>query len=416
MPKPDRKEFKDKVDISFGYGRTELLKKDFLDGVDYEKDTFSESRLNKHVSEGDEPARAKTDGRPEGEEAEEINGNDKSRTGLHVSVGQERCASEVAPPSRQPTLPSPSRHVSVPLQTSANSRTGLKLKLGNNRERREQDGAEKDRNEQLQPSRDERRHLRSSDKIDLQNQNFSSVNGTLSVGEEGNAASSGSNLGGHNECVPGAKRKPTQNHGSQKRQCQVNNATNQDDPSDRRPCPNGISQPERPREEPSTVNRTKGSEAQQHPVANKEKQYQPQLARLNLDQQGRDMKRLHSDIQEATDVILSSIGTVRNTQSALQFKPSYPLKALYARCWGPRWNEVRLRQVDDGVFATPQVTASLLSAFLYDKVLARGARLEELLSNVVEMGGSLGEALLEEFHISSRGKSDPTFSHILELD
>ena len=128
MPKPDHNEFKDKVDVLFGYGRTKLLKKNFLDGLDYEKDTFSESRLNKHVSEGDGPAKTKADGRPEGEEVEEVeevNGSNTSRTGIHVVVGQERCASEVAPPSRQSTLPSPSRHVSVPLQTSGNSRTAL---------------------------------------------------------------------------------------------------------------------------------------------------------------------------------------------------------------------------------------------------------------------------------------------------
>jgi len=58
------------------------------------------------------------------------------------------------------------------------------------------------------------------------------------------------------------------------------------------------------------------------------------------------------------------------------------------------------------VFTTPQVIASLLSAFLYDKVLTKGVRLEEIVNNVLGMGGSLGEALLKEFDISGRGECD----------
>ena len=389
--------FKDKVAFVLGHGGTNLLREHFLKREEYDKSTFSESRLSKHWSEGDGLASAKTDERPDGEE---VNGNDKSSTGMQVVDGQERCASGVAPPSRQSNLPSPSRHVSAPLQTSANSRTGLELKLGKDRERREQDGTNID--EQLISSPDERRQLRGSDSIVPQTQTLSAGNGTLSVGEEGNTAFSANKS---DEFVPGAKRKLTQHHGSQKRQCHVDNATHEDDSSDRRPRPNAITQAEGPREEPSMVNSTKSPEVPQHPVANREKQHQPPLARLNLDRQGRNMKTLYSDIQEATHVVLSSIGTVRNTQSPLQYKPSCPLKDLYTRCWGPRWEEVRVRQDEEGFFTTPQVTASLLSAFLYEKVLARGARLEELLSNVVEVGGSLGEALLEEFDISSRGKS-----------
>ena len=65
---------------------------------------------------------------------------------------------------------------------------------------------------------------------------------------------------------------------------------------------------------------------------------------------------------------------------------------------------MRSRQIDDHVFTTPQVTASLLSAFLYDKVLVQGKGLQELMDNVVETGGSLGQAILEEFDLSVRGQ------------
>jgi hypothetical protein len=118
------------------------------------------------------------------------------------------------------------------------------------------------------------------------------------------------------------------------------------------------------------------------------------------------MKSLYSAIQQATDAILSSIGQIRNTPSPLQPNPSDPLKDLYARCWGSQWEEMRVRQVGDHVFTTPQVTASLLSAYLYEKVLTERVRLEEIVSNVLEMGGAIGEALLEEFDISGRGESD----------
>lgn len=128
------------------------------------------------------------------------------------------------------------------------------------------------------------------------------------------------------------------------------------------------------------------------------------------------MKSLYSDMREATDVVLSSIGKIRNTPSPLQPKPSDPLKALYARCWGSGWDKVRVLQGDKGFFTTPQVMTSLLSAFLYDRVVIQGARLQDIVSNVVEMGGSLGQALLEECHISTRGESDPTFLHTIGLD
>lgn len=77
---------------------------------------------------------------------------------------------------------------------------------------------------------------------------------------------------------------------------------------------------------------------------------------------------------------------------------------------------MRRCQFYDHVFTTPQVTTSLLSAFLYDNVLAKGARLEDIVSSVVEMGGSLGEALLEEVDVSDSGESDPFFLHILTAD
>lgn len=374
--------FKDKVAFVFEHGGTGLLKEDFLKREGYDKNTFSESRLSRHVSEGDAPADVETNGTPEGEEAEEVDSNDTSRTGRHVLGGQGRCSREVAPPSKQPTLPSASRHVSAPLQASKNSRTGLKLEFGNNHERHEQDGTNRD--EQLQPSGHERRKLRSSDSIGPQTQTLRADNGTLCVSEEADDASSWNNPGSHNEIesILGAKRRPTQDQGPHKRQCQVNHATHKGD--------------------------SRSSEAQQNTVASREKQPEPQLATLNLDEQGWNMEKLYADILGATDVVLASIGHIRNIASPLQPDASGPLRDLYVRCWGPRWRQVCARQIDQRFFRMPQVTTSVLSAFLCEKVLTQRARLDELVGNVVKIGGSIGEALLEEVDVSTRGECDPT--------
>lgn len=356
------------------------MKKSFLDGEGYDRDTFSESRLNKHVSEENRPASAKTDGRPEGEEAEEVNGNDASKTDRHVIVGQERCASELAHPSRQSTLPSSSTHLSAPLQTSDNSRTGLTLKLGTIHKKREKNAANRD--EQLPSLQNERRRLRSSGSVGPQTRSLGADKGTSYVSEEATDKYPGNSPGGHDESVSGAKRKDMQDHGLQKWQCQINDATHQDD------------------------SRAWGTS--QNAVTSREKQHRTQLAILNLDEQGWNMENLYTKIQGATDVVLSTIGQIHNIASPLQPDPSGPLRDLYARCWGPRWRQMCARQIDQRFFRMPKVTMSVLSAFLCEKVLTQRARLEELAGNVVKIGGSLGEALLEEVDVSTRGECDPT--------
>lgn len=378
IPKP-RTGVQDKIGFVFGNGGTDLFTEIFLKNQGYDKNTFLESRLNKHVSEENTPASAETDGRPEEETSKKNDGNDTGKNNSQDVGGEERRESEAdaaAPPSINPSLPSPSSQVSAPLQPPDDSHTAPNSDIVGDHQRRKQNGLTPD--EQLPPSGDEEPQVRSS--VDRETQICGADNSTSSVNGKSNATSSESHSGSQNESVLGAKRKPTQDHEPRKRQCQcqVNNATHQDS--------------------------SRASEASQSAIPTSQKQQAPQLARLNLDEQGRNMHSLYSDIQKATDAILSSIGQIRNTPSPLQPEPSGPLTALYARCWGPGWTEVRERQIDEHVFTTPQVTASLLSAFLYDKVLTRGARLEGLVSNVLEVGGSLGEALLEEFDISNRGE------------
>jgi len=412
MPEPDE-ECKDGVDILLAYGGTKLLQKRFLEDQKYDRDTFSESRLNKHVSEKSASRKAKIDGRPEGQTAEGSNGSENANN--HDVREQEHRSGEAdatAPNSTQPILPSPPSNVGTSLLPPDNGHTAPNSNSVDIQERREQ--SETTSGEQPQPSHAEGRRLRSS--VSSQTRPLIADNGTLYASKEVSAAFSVNNAGGHNESVPVPKRKLTQDHELQKRQRQLDNATNQDDSNGREPPSNVTTQAEHSSKVPLTVNETKGLEVPQNTVTSREKQHQPQLAKLYLNQQGRNMKSLYSDIKEATDVVLSSIGRIRNKQSPLQPKPSGPLKDLYARCWGPRWEKVRLRQDDDGFFTIPQVTTSLLSAFLYDRVLTQGARLQEIVSNVAEMGGSLGEALLEEFDISTRGESDPTFLNPIGLD
>jgi len=418
MPKPNRRgEFKDNVDVLFGCGGTDLLQKRFLENQGYDRSTFSESQLSKHVSEAENPGDAKTDGRPEDETSEENSGNDTVASNTNsLVVGEEQNRENeggaAASPSIQPALPSPSSQVGTPAQPPDNSHSATRPNRIGNHETRDQNGTTLD--EQLPPSRDEGRRLRSS--VGPQTQTPSTDNGTSSVNEKTNSASSETLLGPQNESVLGAKRKPAQNHGPHKRQRQVNNTTHQDEPSGQKPGVHATTQTESSSKTPSMANGTNGQESPQTPIPSRDTHHKSQLAGLNLDQQGRNMKSLYSAIQQATDAILKSIGQIRNTPSPLHSEPSGALEDLYARCWGPQWEEVRVRQVGDHVFTTPQVTASLLSAFLYEKVLTRGVRLEEVISNLMEMGGSLGEALLKEFDVSSRGESDSTLLHIVTAD
>jgi hypothetical protein len=288
----------------------------------------------------------------------------------------------------------------------------LRLKIVDSREGREQN--ETTSNKHIPPSQDEQRQLRSN--VGLQTQTLSTDKGGSGVNEKAEAAFSVTHLGPQNESVLGTKRKLTQDHGPHKRQCQNKNAVHQDKSGDRRLRSSSITQVEQSTKTPSTDSGFKEPDVPSNAAVNREKQPPPQLARLNLDQQGRNMKRLYSDIQQATDAVLASIGNIRNTPSPLQPEPSDSLKDLYARCWGSQWEEVRVRQTDDHVFTTPQVTASLLSAFLYEKVLAQRGCLQETITNLLEKAGSVGEALLEEFDVSHRGEPDPTLLRIIMTD
>ena len=378
--------FKDKVAFVFEHGGTDLLKEDFLKREEYDKTTFSESRLSKYASEGNGSASTETDARPEIGKAKEDKGSDTSNTSSHAVGQQERLEGEAdaaAPTFTQPTLPSPSSNSGTTPQPPDNSRAAPNPNIVDTRERREQNEAISD--EQPQPSRSEGRQLRSS--VGPPTQTLSTNNAPPCVIEKTNTTPSEDDIGPHNTSVLGAKRKRTQDQGPHKRQCQVSDATHQDD--------------------------SRASKASQNAVISREKQHELQLATLNLDEQGWNMERLYTDILRATEVVLASIGQIRNIPSALQPDPSSQLRDLYARCWGPRWKQMCAHQTNQCFFRTPGVTTSLLSAFLCEKILTQRAGLEELVGNVVKIGGTLGEALLEEFDFSTRSECDSTLWHIL---
>jgi hypothetical protein len=399
------KGFKDKTDYAFGNGGTDLLNVAFLDRQGYEKGKFPENRLNKHVSEEIASGNAKIDGRPDDETSEKTDESDASKTSSHDVDEEEHRESEpdpAAPSSVQPTLPSPSSHQGTPLQPPRNSITASESNMVDDRQRCEQTGIMSD--EQLSPSQDEGQRLRSS--VDPQAQTLDADNATSCSKKNANATSSEAYPETQVENVLGAKRKPTQDHGPHKRQCQTKDATHQDKSNVlklRLKAPTPAKQPSEP---PPTIDASKSLETPQNAIAARENQAEPCLAILSLDEQARNMQSLYGAIQKATDAVLLSIGPIRHIPSPLHPESSGLLRDLYARCWGQRWEEVRVRQVVDHVFTTPQVTASLLSAFLYDRVLNPRVQLKELVSNVLEMGGSVGEALLEEFDIVTRGQSD----------
>ena len=70
----------------------------------------------------------------------------------------------------------------------------------------------------------------------------------------------------------------------------------------------------------------------QNAVTGKKKHHEPQIATLNLDGQGWNMEKLHTDVLRATDVILASIGQIRDIPSPLESEALGLLEDLYVSC------------------------------------------------------------------------------------
>lgn len=120
------------------------------------------------------------------------------------------------------------------------------------------------------------------------------------------------------------------------------------------------------------------------------------------------LKKSQKDVELAALAILACIGHISNILCPLDLKPSEHLAVLYVRCWGAEWKEVAVEALKRGGFRTPFVTMSLISAFLYDRILNQKAYNKELAQDFIkqlEESGPTGEAMLKALHWPKRGKS-----------
>lgn len=115
---------------------------------------------------------------------------------------------------------------------------------------------------------------------------------------------------------------------------------------------------------------------------------------------------------------LECIGDLSHQTCPLELEPSDHLSALYARCLGPNWANVAREYNSFNAFKAPQATMSLVSAFLYNNILAQQAYDPEVIQDVIELlqtRGITGRAAQAVYEFSNRGKSFCAFLNLPEL-
>lgn len=133
-----------------------------------------------------------------------------------------------------------------------------------------------------------------------------------------------------------------------------------------------------------------------------ETKHQP--APFRTDEQARNFENFYQMIQVATDQVIASIGDLGSSLSFLDPIPSNRLESLYVRCWGPHWEAVRLKLTKDYVFTVPEVTMSLISAFLYNNVCNQHASAQDIQAKQLELRGTTGRAILRILDLNNDGK------------
>jgi len=114
----------------------------------------------------------------------------------------------------------------------------------------------------------------------------------------------------------------------------------------------------------------------------------------------KQLKKIRQRIEEATHEVFACIGKIQNSICPLDLEPTEQLAALYARCWGPDWEKVTTDYTERGMFRTYISTVTLISAFLYDKILNQQAydkETDEEFLKQLRASGPTGEAYLQIF-------------------
>lgn len=150
--------------------------------------------------------------------------------------------------------------------------------------------------------------------------------------------------------------------------------------------------------------KVKGSQFPPTAMPGQNFQEQPQSATFDIDKQGRDFGRFYHLMERATDEVIDSIGSIKETLCFLDESPSERLEALYKRCWGPDWQRVRVELTKSFGFLTPDVTMSVMSAFLFEDVLNQQASVHDIRTKQLELKGTMGRAILRTLDLENGGK------------
>ena len=148
----------------------------------------------------------------------------------------------------------------------------------------------------------------------------------------------------------------------------------------------------------------KGSQPPLSSMPGQNFQQQPQSATFDIDKQGRDFGRFYHRMERATDEVIDSIGNIKETLCFLDESPSERLEALYKRCWGPDWQKVRVELTKSFGFLTPDVTMSVMSAYLFEDVLNQQASFHDVRTKQLELKGTMGRAILRTLDLENGGE------------
>jgi len=121
----------------------------------------------------------------------------------------------------------------------------------------------------------------------------------------------------------------------------------------------------------------------------------------------KQLESIRRDVEWAVRNLLECIGDLKNQTCPLELKPSDQLSALYARCLGPDWAKAVREYNRFNSFTAVQATMSLVSAFLYDNILAQQAYDPDVIQDVVQLlqtRGITGRAAQAVFDFANRGK------------
>lgn len=118
-----------------------------------------------------------------------------------------------------------------------------------------------------------------------------------------------------------------------------------------------------------------------------------------------DLKR---SAEHGAIAIIACIGDIHNTMCPLDPEPSEQLSALYVRCFVADWEDKSPKLRKLGGFRIVKNTISLISAFLYDKIISKPACKKDVAQDLMaqlQASGPTGRSILQALDWPKRGKS-----------